>query len=186
MTLPSPSALARVARRRVGPHISAVVQTAIAAIAAWVAAQLLLPSAQPTFAAIAAVVCLGIAQGKRRRRALELIGGIVLGISVATLLLSVIGSGPLQIGALVVLAMTVALLLRGSEGLVNEAAVSAILLAAFQSQGTEAFSADRILEGLIGGAVALAVGALVLPADPMAMVGDVAQDLFTRLERTLR
>src|SRR3954453_4430153 len=169
MTPPTPSTVARVARRRVGPHIAAVLQTAIAAIAAWIAAELLLPSAQPTFAALSAAACLGLAQGQRRRRALELIGGIVLGISVATLLLSVLGTGPLQLGLLVVLAMTVALLLRGSEGVVNGAAGSAVLAAALQFPGTEIFSADRILEGLIGGAVALVVGALVLPTDPLAM-----------------
>jgi uncharacterized membrane protein YgaE (UPF0421/DUF939 family) len=186
MSLPSPTTVAQGARRRVAPHLAAVVQTALAALGAWLAALLLLPSPQPSFAAISAVICLGIAHGQRRRRTFELIGGVVIGISVATLLLSVIGSGPLQIGVLVVLAMTAALLLRGGELLVNEAAISAILLAAFQAPDVQAFSADRILEGLIGGAVALVVGALVLPPAPMAMAGSVAQDVFTRLERTLR
>ena len=100
------------------------------------------------------------------------------------MLVFLIGSGPLQIGVLVILAMTAALVFRGSELLVNEAAISAILIASFAPE-TSGFSADRILEGLIGGGVGLAVASLVLPPDPVAMVGQVAQTLFGKLGRTL-
>ena len=109
---------------------------------------------------------------------------MTLGISVASVLVFLIGSGPLQIGVLVILAMTAALVFRGSELLVNEAAISAILIASFAPE-TSGFSADRILEGLIGGGVGLAVASLVLPPDPVAMVGQVAQTLFGKLGRTL-
>src|SRR4029079_16368237 len=81
-------------------------------------------------------------------------------------------------------AMTVALAFRGGELLVNEAASSAILIASFEPS-TSGFSADRILEGLIGGSVGLAVASFLLPPDPVAMVGQVAQTLFGKLGRTL-
>jgi uncharacterized membrane protein YgaE (UPF0421/DUF939 family) len=171
-------------RRRVRPHMLAVLQTAAAALGAWCTALLLLPTDRPTFASIAAVICLGVTHGQRRSRAVELIGGVVLGIAVASVLLFVIGTGPLQIALLVILAMTAALLFRGGELLVNEAAISAILLASLEPT-TSGFSADRILEGLIGGGVGLVVASFLLPPDPVAMVGQVAQTVFGKLGRTL-
>ena len=180
----SPRRVATTVRRRLRPNALAVLQTAAAALAAWWLAVLLLPSERPAFASIAAVICLGVTHGQRRARAVELSGGVMLGITVASVLLFLIGSGPLQIALLVILAMTAALLFRGGELLVNEAAISAILLASLE-QTSSGFSADRILEGLIGGGVGLAVASFLLPPDPVAMVGQVAQTLFGKLGRTL-
>jgi uncharacterized membrane protein YgaE (UPF0421/DUF939 family) len=161
-----------------------VFQTAAAALAAWWLAVALLPTERPAFASIAAIVCLGVSYGQRRRRALELLGGVVLGVAIASLLLFAIGTGPLQIGLLVVLAMSAAIVFRGGELLVNEAAISAILLAAFEPT-TSGYSADRVLEALIGGGVGLAVASLLLPPDPVALVDQVAQRVFGKLGRTL-
>src|SRR4051794_11696348 len=183
-SMPFPRGIATTLRRRVRPHMLAVLQTAAAALAAWYVARLLLPTDQPTFASIAAVICLGITHGQRRRRAVELITGVLIGITIASVLIAVIGTGPLQIALLVIIAMSAALLFRGGELLVNEAAISAILLASLQTT-TSGFSADRILEGIIGGGVGLAVASFLLPPDPVAMVGPVAQTLFGRLGRTL-
>ena len=85
---------------------------------------------------------------------------------------------------LVILAMSAALLFRGGELLVSEAAISAILLASLEPTSS-GFSADRILEGLIGGGVGLAVASFLLPPDPVSMVGQVAQTVFGKLGRTL-
>jgi uncharacterized membrane protein YgaE (UPF0421/DUF939 family) len=180
----SPRSAWTAARRRLRPSLPAILQTAAAALGAWLLADALLPTERPAFAAIAAVICLGATYGQRRRQAIELIGGILVGITVASVLLSLIGAGPWQIAVLVILAMSAALLFRGGELLVSEAAISAILLASYQS-GTGGFSADRILEGLIGGGVGLAVASLLLPPDPIAMVGQVAQTVFGKLGRSL-
>jgi uncharacterized membrane protein YgaE (UPF0421/DUF939 family) len=178
-----PRALATTVRRRLRPHLAAVAQTAAAAVAAWWLAVLLHPAERPAFASIAAIVVLGTTYGRRRRNAFELLGGVLLGITVASVLVFLLGSGPWQIGVLVILAMTAALLFRGGELLVNEAAISAILIASAAT--TSEFSADRILEGLIGGGVGLVVASFLLPPDPVAMVGQVAQTLFGKLGRTL-
>jgi uncharacterized membrane protein YgaE (UPF0421/DUF939 family) len=161
-----------------------VLQTAIAAVAAWYLATLLLPDPRPAFASIAAVICLAAAHGQRRRQAFELVGGVVLGIVVASVLLFLIGSGPLQTGLLIVLAMSSALALRGGEVLVNEAAVSAILLASLQ-QAHSGFVTDRIFEGLIGGGIGLAIASLLLPPDPVLMVNRAAQSVVGKLGHTL-
>ena len=118
--VPGPRSAASGARRRVLPHFPAVLPTAAAALISWYLAVLLLPDDRPAFASIAAVICVSISYGKRRWRALELVGGVVLGISISSLLLYLIGSGPFQIALLVILAMTAALLFKGGELLVNE------------------------------------------------------------------
>src|SRR5690349_1929666 len=178
-------ALVATARHRLRPSMRPILQTAIAAVAAYYLADLLLPSNSPTFASIAAVICLGATYGHRPQRALELIGGVLLGIVVGDLLLLMIDTGPLQLGLLVILAMSAAVLIRGGELFTNEAAVSAILLVSLAPAGG-GFSADRLLEGMVGGAVALVVASLLFPPHPVAHVGSAAQHLVGTLARTLR
>src|SRR5438309_1345761 len=149
------------ARQRVHGHLWPILQTAVAAVGAWYLAVLLGVEHRPTFASIAAVISLGAAFGERRQRAIQLIAGVMLGIVLADLLVRAIGYGLPQIGVLVVLAMLSAVILGGSELLVTEAAVSAILVATLSSTPEV-----RLLEVLIGGGVALVVHTLVFPPDP--------------------
>jgi uncharacterized membrane protein YgaE (UPF0421/DUF939 family) len=81
--------------------------------------------------------------------------------------------------------MSAALALRGGDVLVNEAAVSAILLAALP-QHDSAFVIDRVFEGLIGGSVALAIASVLFSPDPVLMVNRVAQSVVGKLGHTLR
>src|SRR5918995_6236275 len=172
-------------RSRLRGRMLPIVQNATAAVAAWTLATLLLPDPRPAFAAIAAVIAVGVTHGQRGRRALQLVGGVVLGITVATLLISVIGTGPWQIGVLVILAMAAATALGGGEMLVVEAAVSAILLVALDPGAADGFSPNRILEGALGGAVALVVSSLLFPPDPALAPGRAAQAMFVELGRAL-
>src|SRR3712207_328184 len=107
-------------------------QTAVAAVVAWSLARQLDIEEQPVFASIAAVISLGATFGERRTKAFQLICGVITGIVVADLLVRLIGTGPVQIGVLVVLAMATAVALGGGELLVVEAAVSAMLLASLE------------------------------------------------------
>ena len=162
-----------------------ILQTAVAASAAWVVAVLALPDGRPSFASIAAVICLGASHGQRGSKALQLVLGVVLGICVASALVSVIGAGALQIGVMVALAMAVAVLLGGGELLTAESAVSAILIVSLDPGASDGFTISRILEGMIGGGVALAVGSLLFPADPVLPVVRAAQTVLAGLGRVL-
>jgi uncharacterized membrane protein YgaE (UPF0421/DUF939 family) len=177
-------AAARGARSRLRARSWPILQTAVAAVAAWYLASLLVAEDQPVFASIAAVVSLGATYGQRPERVIELIGGVVLGIGVADMLVRVIGSGPAQIGAMVVLAMAVAVVLGGGPVLVTEAAVSAILLVVLEPT-TAGLAPSRLIEALVGGGVALAVSAIAFPLDPVLLVGRSAQAVFGELGRTL-
>src|ERR1700749_5166236 len=150
------------ARERVYGHLWPILQTGVAAVSAWYCAVLLGVEHRPAFASIAAVISLGAAFGERRQRAVQLIAGVMLGIVLADLLVRVIGAGLQQIGGLVVVAILAAVILRGGELLVGEAAVSAILVATMSSTPEV-----RLLDVLIGGGVALAVHPLGFPPEPV-------------------
>jgi uncharacterized membrane protein YgaE (UPF0421/DUF939 family) len=177
-------ALAR-ARGRVRATLRPVLQTAAAAVVAWYLALLLLPDQRPAFASIAAVVCLGASYGQRGERTVQLIGGVVLGITLADLIVQVIGVGGPQIGVMVLLAMTAARAVGGGELLVSEAAVSAILLVTLDPSSSDGFSPHRMIEAALGGGVALVVSAVIFPPDPVLEVGRAAQSVFAGLARAL-
>jgi uncharacterized membrane protein YgaE (UPF0421/DUF939 family) len=178
------SALRRRALLRLRVRSWPILQTAGAAVVAWYLAKLLVSEEQPVFASIAAVVSLGATYGQRPERAIELIGGVVLGIGVADLLVGAIGSGPMQLGLMVLLAMGAAVLLGGGPLLVTEAAVSATLLVLLEPTAG-GLAPNRLLEALVGGGVALAVSALAFPPNPVLLVGRSAQAIFGALGRTL-
>jgi uncharacterized membrane protein YgaE (UPF0421/DUF939 family) len=174
-----------VARRRLRARGLGIVQTAVAALAAWWLSRALVPDPRPAFAAIAAIITLGATHGEHRQRATQLAGGVVLGLTVSSLIIDVIGTGAPQIALMVVLAMSVAVLLGGGELLISESAVSAILLLSLSPASGTGFEPNRIFEALIGGAVALAVGALLFPPDPALHVGRAAQSVLGELGRAL-
>lgn len=184
-TRPAWAATLGAARLRLRARLLAILQTATAAVAAWYLAVLLLPDPRPSFAAIAAVIAVGATHGQRTGRAVQLVGGVVVGIAVADLIIQLIGTGGWQLGVMVVLAMSAAVLLGGGELLVVEAGVSAILLVALDPGAADGFSPSRILEGVIGGAAALGVSSMFFPPDPALAAGRAAQAVFEALGREL-
>lgn len=112
-----------------------ILQTAVAACAAWFLAVLILGVDRPTFAPIAAVICLGLAVGERARRAVELTFGVAFGVAIADFLVSAVGVAVLQTGLVMALAMALAVFLGREEIGVKEAAISAmIILITFHSR----------------------------------------------------
>jgi uncharacterized membrane protein YgaE (UPF0421/DUF939 family) len=170
-----------IAHRRLRGRLPAILQTAIAALAAWYLSVLLLPDPQPLFACIATVDSIGASHGAHRQRATQLVAGVVCGLAVADVIIHLIGTGAPQLAVMVVLAMSVAVVLGGSELVISEAAVSAMLL---MMTSTGNFSPNRILEAAIGGGVALVVALLFSP-DPILPVSRAAQAVFGRLGRAL-
>lgn len=164
-----------------GGHI---VQKAVAAGMAWWLATFLLGHQQPSFAAIAAIISLGATAGREGRQAVELVFGVTCGLGVADLFVSAIGVGPAQIGVVVAIATAVALLLGKGELLVNEAAISALLMIALVPASSGPFTA-RLLDALIGSGMALAVRA-IFPNNPKRAVERVAHPTLEELAGTLR
>ena len=172
------------ARRRLHTRAFAILQTAIAALAAWYLSVLLLPDTRPVFACIATVIAIGASHGAHRQRATQLVAGVVCGLAVADVIIHLIGTGAPQLAIMVILAMSVAVLLNGSELVISEAGVSAMLLVMTGPSGGGGFSPNRILEAVIGGGVALAI-TLLFSLDPILPVSRAAQAVFGRLGRAL-
>jgi hypothetical protein len=154
-----------------------ILQTAVAACVAWFVAVLVLGVDRPTFAPIAAVISLGLAVGERGRRAVELTLGVAFGVVLADLLVSVVGVGAVQAGAVVVLAMGLAVFLGGGDVGVKEAAISALIIMITFRSSQAGIPIERFLEALIGGGTALLINAL-LPVNPERMVEDAAFPVF--------
>jgi uncharacterized membrane protein YgaE (UPF0421/DUF939 family) len=171
--------------RRLRAQLWPILETAGAAVIAWYLAQLLLSDRETGFAPIAAVICLGATLGQQRQRALELMGGVVVGVLIADLLVRGLGSGPPQVGLMVLLAMSAAVLVGGGPMLMTEAGVSAIIIGSAAPETLGLFP-TRSIEALIGGAIAFGVHSLVLPPQPLVHSGRAAHAIFGGLGHTLQ
>ncbi len=160
-----------------------VIQTAVAATGAYLLAIVLLGHESPFFAPIAAVISLSVTLGQRTRRAVELVFGVAVGLMVADLLVLLIGTGTLQIGIVVLLAMAAAVFIGGRPLVVNQAAVSALLVVVLQPPDA-VFSPNRFLDALVGGGVAVAVNYL-FPINPERLVERAARPVFDELVAVL-
>ena len=161
-----------------------IVQASVAATAAYLIATDVAGHSQPFFAPVAAIITLGITVGQRGRRAFELAIGVAVGIGVADALVLLIGSGPAMLAIVVLLAMVAAVFLGTGQVMVNQAAVSAVLVATLPPAAH--FSGARFVDALIGGGCALVVNALLLPADPVKLVKAAAEPVLNELAATLR
>jgi uncharacterized membrane protein YgaE (UPF0421/DUF939 family) len=171
-------------RERIISVARPILQTSVAASAAWLIATELVGHDQPFFAPISAVVTLGLTVGERRRRAVELAIGVAVGIAIADLLVAAIGTGTWQIGVTCGLAMLAATLVGGGPLLASQAGASAVLVATLQPPDGS-FDFDRALDALVGSGTALAVGSLLLPIDPVRLVREGLGPVLDRLATVL-
>ncbi len=166
--------------RRIRASAIPAVQAGIAAGLAWLVASGLLHHPQPVFAPVSAVLVLDVALGQRLRRAAELVLGVALGIGVGDTLIYGIGTGPWQVGLVVVLATLLAVFVGGTPAVIAQASTSAVLIATLQPPKSGILY-TRFEDALIGGAIAVGVMALLLPANPLATVARKAGPACTVL-----
>jgi uncharacterized membrane protein YccC len=121
-----------------------------------------------------------VARGRRTVRAIELTVGVAIGIAVADLIVHALGGGTLVLMLVVALSMLAALLLGAGSLLVNQAAISAILVVATLKPG-QGPSPSRLLDALIGGAIALLVGQVLFPRDPVRAMAKAARPVVSDL-----
>ena len=164
--------------RRVRGELWPILQTTVAAGGAWAIATTI--HGRPFFAPVSAVISLGVARGRRTVRAVELTVGVAVGIAVADLIVRLLGGGTFVLMLVVALSMGAALLLGAGTILVNQAAVSAILVVATLQPGSSP-SPSRFVDALIGGGVALLVGQVLFPRDPLRAMAKAARPLIEDL-----
>jgi uncharacterized membrane protein YgaE (UPF0421/DUF939 family) len=175
----------RTRRRRVRLAWRTMVQASVASSVAWLIATEAWGHKAPFFAPVSAIIALGQSYRERGRRAAELVIGVSLGVAVADLLLSQLGTGVLQLALVVFLGMGVGLFFGSSQLFVNQAAISAALVATILPP-SKGISFARPVDALTGGAVALVVAALLLPTDPVRLLRDASRPVLEELAATLR
>src|SRR3954468_16367736 len=159
-------------------------QAGVAVALAWGLSKAVWGHKAPFFAPVAAIIALGQSYHQRGRRALELVIGVSLGIGVADVLASQLGTGIPQLALAVFVAMGVGLFFGSSPLFVNQVAVSTVLVFTIQPP-TNGITFARSLDALTGGVVALAVAALVLPADPLRLIREAARPALDELAAAL-
>lgn len=160
-----------------------ILQICLGAGAAWALATEAFGHDQPFFAPIAVVLVLGLTIEQRGRRAYEVAIGVAIGVGVADLIVLGTGTGTWQLMLVIGLAMAAAILSGGGRLLINQAAVSAVLVATLPAPDV-AISIERFVDALIGGGVALVANAL-MPVDPIRLILRFLEPLLARLSGTL-
>lgn len=157
-------------------------QCAVAAAFAWLVATRVFGHHAPFFAPVAAVISLGTSYGQRLRRVAEVSVGCSVGIGIADLFAHLFGPGGWQIGVVVAGSMTAAVLLDAGAILVTQAAVQSIVVTTLLPTDG---GVSRIVDALIGGAVAL-VAATIVPGAPLRRPREQAATVTRELARLLR
>lgn len=157
------SAAERAARWRRRAFV--ILQCAVTAGTAWWVAHSLLGHPAPFFAAVAAIITLGLSYGQRLTRAVQVAIGVSVGVLVGDGFLHLFGTGVWQIVLVCAVAMSLATLLGAGNLMVTQAGVQAIIVTALPA--TAAMSPlGRWVDALIGCALALAV-ATIAPGSPV-------------------
>lgn len=164
--------------------LPAVLQTALAAAAAFTIARDVVGHTGPFVAPVSAIIALGITYGQRTARAVEIVIGVAVGVLVADLITLALGTGPAQIALVIGLAMAAAVVLGGSRLVVSQAAISAALVASVTVPDHVTFT--RSVDALIGGSVALLVNLVLSPVNPLRMAQRAATPLLDELGAVLR
>jgi uncharacterized membrane protein YgaE (UPF0421/DUF939 family) len=167
------------ALRRVRGGLPLALQAGLAAGLAWYVAHDVIGRTSPFFAPIAAVITLASGVGQRLRRTTELVIGVAIGIGIGDALILLIGSGPWQIGLIVVLAVLVATAVGGGTPLVIQSASSAVLVATLTA--STGLPWTRFFDALVGGTIGLIVMTILLPLNPLTVVRRAADPALSAL-----
>lgn len=134
---------------------------------------------QPFFAPIAAVAALAVNVGERGQRVI----GMLVGVVVAWVSLSLLGTSLLEVALVIAVAMLVTrALVSGIIGLIQSGASAAIVIA---TQST-APASERLLDTMIGGGVALLVSQVLFPPSPLSILANAGREVLAPISEGLR
>lgn len=143
--------------RRIRESWVAIVQIVVAATAAYAIAHFGLGHAIPLLAATVTLSSLGLVRDARPRQVAETVAGMLLGILLAEVIVLVLGGGWWQLAVALAVTLVVARGVSPQPGFAIAAAIQALIVLILP--GGAPFS--RLLDGVVGGVMALAVTALL-------------------------
>jgi uncharacterized membrane protein YgaE (UPF0421/DUF939 family) len=163
-----------------------LVQAAAGATLAWFLVHNLIGHQTGIFAPIGAMLTVYLAPGHRLRGVLETVLGAALGVGIADLLISAIGTGALQVGLVVLLAMAIATLLGGGQSAVTQAGIAGVLIATIQPPHGifGGLAASRFIDVVVGGGTGLVV-TLAFSKSPRMVTQEAAAPFFSELPEAL-
>jgi uncharacterized membrane protein YgaE (UPF0421/DUF939 family) len=151
------------------------VKTAFAAAASWLVATSLLHSQYPFFAAVAAIITVQVTVADSVDKATHRIIGIIGGVLLSMLLGQWFEVGAVSIFFIILIGMGIATALRMNPQIISQVAISSLLVLAF-GQASEGYAYERIIETILGSAIAVLINALIIPRNA---VPEVEQNLLT-------
>ena len=160
-----------------------IIQIVVAVIAAYSIARFGLGHAVPLLAATVTISSLGFTRDARPSRVLESALGIVVGITLSEGILLLAGTGVWQIALALTVTLLAARLLSKSNAFAVAAGVQAVLVLILPAPEGGPFV--RILDGVVGGVVAL-IATAVIPRDPRRLARRDAKRLFMVFLDSLR
>ncbi|GAB3290317.1 FUSC family protein [Pseudoclavibacter terrae] len=167
---------------RVRASLPAVVQITAAAFVAYAIAHWGLGHPIPFLAVTVAITSLGLQRDARPRRVFDTALGITFGVLLSNLSLVLFGRGVWQVAVVLAVVLLLGRLVHPSPGFAIGAAVQASLVQLIPVQGVAEYS--RLLDAVIGGAVAIAATALV-PRNAAALAKNEAKGLIGALAQAL-
>lgn len=160
----------------------AIAQITLAATTAYAIAHFLLGHPVPLLAVTVAIASLGLSRDTRPDRVAATALAMTLGIGLSETLLLLFGSGVLQLLFAILLALVVARFISSNPAFALTATIQAVLVQMLQFPTGGVFA--RVLDGVIGGLVALLFTAL-LPRNPVKLARADAAELFVIFKQTL-
>ncbi|MGB3796609.1 MAG: FUSC family protein [Alteraurantiacibacter sp.] len=138
----------------------------------------------PLFAAVTAIVCLAPGLPSHSKQAVGLLVGVIAGIAIGELALAVAGGAhPVALGVAVFLSMLCALGFKVQPIVGIQAGVSTVIVLV---EGRDIDSLSRIIDAMIGGAVALFFSQILLTPNPFAMMRREGEKLVQSFDTLCR
>jgi uncharacterized membrane protein YccC len=144
-----------------GPLLQ-VLKTSVATIGAWLLCNILLAQPLPIFAAIAALLVVQPSVNQSLSKGVERSIGVVAGVLLAFGVGMLLGTSSWIVLGVIVLSLLLSWALRLAPGSANQIPISAMLVLSIGAQ-TPDYAVNRIIETVIGAAVALLVNVVIVP-----------------------
>jgi uncharacterized membrane protein YccC len=172
----APARYARVLQVSDRTPLLQVVKTAVAASLAWLLCVLVLPGELPIFGTIAAILVVQPSINQSFSRALERTVGVIAGVVIAYLAGAFFGVTTWLILTTILVALLVGWVFRLSQSTTAQIPISTLLVLTIGAQ-TPGYAVERVIETVLGAAVAVVVNVIVVP--PVRL--GPAQDAIARL-----
>jgi uncharacterized membrane protein YccC len=157
----------------------------LAAVLAYVAADLLNTTATPILAPLTAILVVQLTVYQTVAEGLQRVLSVIAGVLVAVGLATVVGLSWWSLGVVVAVSLVLGQILRlGPHTL--EVPISAMLVLAVGGAAAQQAAAGRVYETLIGAAIGIAVNFAIAPPVHVASAGSAVAGVATRLGEFLR